>query len=355
MPERSTTARDSASAHAATTESIQFPPILPAHARIVTDGEIEERPEDYLGPNLDPMGLELIPKALGEDVYALLASEIPKDNGGVVIGSRAALVIDAGMNIEMGRQIQAVVRKLTTVPLRFVVNTTYHGDHTFGNAAFPADVLIVSSRLNKASMRDLEREKRIRSRNLRGNLAAIEKVIEWRQPDVTFEHFMEIDLGGRTVQLWAFGQGNGPGDVVVYEPVTRTAWTGNFLGHAGVAPMLLEGGPGPYIDSLRRMRAALEVRTIVPGHGPMAQGEETIDWMIDYLGALDREVRGGIARGLTLDQILGRRQGPTAEQLPPPARQHLGDLNRNMDRLNVLATYRDLEHRDSRAAASASR
>ncbi|HKN68489.1 MAG TPA: MBL fold metallo-hydrolase [Gemmatimonadaceae bacterium] len=343
MQDTSTPTLDAEPTKAERTKPVPFPPILPAHAQVTTQGEIEERPADYLGPNLDPAGLRLIPKQFGNGVYALLASEIPKDNGGVVIGARAALVVDAGMNIEMGRQIQAVIRQLTAAPLRYVVNTTYHGDHTFGNASFPADVSIVSSRLNRASMRDLEREKRIRSRNLRGNLAAIEQVVDWRKPDITFEHFMELDLGGRVVQLWAFGQGNGPGDVVVYEPLTRTAWTGNFLGHAGVAPMLLEGGPRQYIESLERMRASLDVRTIVPGHGPMAQGAETIDWMIEYLQALDREVRAGMSRRLTLEQILARRQAPTAEQLPPQARQHLGDLNRNMDRLNVLATYREIE------------
>jgi len=347
VPDTSTNQRN------ANAQPVQFPPILPAHAAVITDGEIEERPEGYVGPNLDPARLELIPKPLGEGVFALLASEIPKDNGGVIVGDRAALVVDAGMNLEMGHQIQAVVHRLTDRPLRFVVNTTYHGDHTFGNAAFPNEVHIVSSRINRASMCDLAREKRIRSRNLRGNLAAIEQVTRWREPDVTFEHFMEIDLGGRTVQLWAFGQGNGPGDVVVYEPVTRAAWTGNFLGHAGVAPMLLEGGPEPYIESLRRMRAALDTQVIVPGHGPMARGGETIDWMIDYLATLDRAVRAGVDQGLTLEQLLARRQPPTAEQLPPQARQHLGDLNRNMDRLNVLATFRDLERRSSRPTAAA--
>jgi cyclase len=133
----------------------------------------------------------------------------------------------------------------------------------------------------------------------------------------------------------------------VYEPVTRTAWTGNFLGHAGVAPMLLEGGPLPYIEALRRMRAALDVRTVVPGHGPMSQGGDAIDWMIDYLTDLDREVREGMARGLTLDELLARRQPPPATELPAQARQHLGDLNRNMDRLNVLATVRDIERQRS--------
>jgi hypothetical protein len=103
------------------------------------------------------------------------------------------------------------------------------------------------------------------------------------------------------------------------------------------------------------MRAALDVRTIVPGHGPMAQGAETIDWMIQYLQELDHDVRSGIAQGRSLDQLLARRQPPTAEQLPPQARQHLGDLNRDMHRLNVLATFRDLERQNAHTPAGAAR
>jgi hypothetical protein len=67
--------------------------------------EIQERPAHYEGPNLDPTGVKLHPRFLGRGVYALLASRTPRDNSGVVIGSRGALVIDAGINGEMARQI----------------------------------------------------------------------------------------------------------------------------------------------------------------------------------------------------------------------------------------------------------
>ena len=101
---------------------------------------------------------------------------------------------------------------------------------------------------------------------------------------MVFDSFAEVDLGGRVVQLWHFGPGNGPGDTIVYAPETRTARTGNYLSHAGVAPMLLQGGPQPYLASLERMRTALpELGTIVPGHGPMGDGPAAIGWLTGYL------------------------------------------------------------------------
>jgi cyclase len=320
-------------------------PAMNLDATEAAPGEIEERPAGYSGPNLSPANLRLEPRKLADGVVALLAMPVPRDNAGVVFGSRAALVVDAGVTPSVGRTIQAAVREITDRPIEWLVNTTYHGDHTFGNAAFPEGVHVVSSRLNALSMRDLEKEKRIRSGNMYGD-GALRDVREWRRPDVTFEHFLALDLGGVEVQLWQFGPGNAPGDTVVYVPSARAAWTGNFLGHRGIAPMLLEGGPRPYAESLRRMKAALDLQVIVPGHGPMDEAGPAIDWMIEYLHELDQDVRTARAAGRTLEQILDARvppPPPPVDGLPSEAASGLAALNRQMDRLNVLATVRDLE------------
>jgi len=104
------------------------------------------------------------------------------------------------------------------------VNTTYHGDHTFGNASFPTEVTVVSSVVNKREMTDLGFEKRIRGGNMYGDERLLDAITQWRTPDVVFEHYAEIDLGGRVVQLWHFGPGNGPGDTVSTSP--QPAWPG---------------------------------------------------------------------------------------------------------------------------------
>ena len=160
-------------------------------------------------------------------------------------------------------------------------------------------------------MVDLEKEQRTRSRNIYGD-RALDEVTEWRKPDLIFEHFMEIDLGGRTVQLWQFEPGNGPEDTIVYVPSARAAWTGNFLSHRGVAPMLLEEAPRPYIGSLMRMKETLELKTIMPGHGPIDQGAEPIDWLVDYLEKLDAEVRAGYGVSMWGSVAARRRLTPNA-------------------------------------------
>ena len=307
--------------------------------------EIEERPQGYLGPNLDPEWLVLEPNELDKGIYALMANTLPKDNNGVIVGERSVLVVDAGINGEIARQIQDIVHRLTDKPIRYLVNTTYHGDHSFGNYAFPQDVTIISSTKNKESMRDLEREKRIRSGNLRGNVAAIADVTNWRRPDIVFEPYLEIDLGRQKVQLWYFGPGNAPGDTIVYVPSAKVAWTGNYLPAAGIPPMLLEGAPGPYIASLQSMQRTLDVKTIIPGHGPMGPAKPALENLIAYLEELRDNVRTHIAEGRSLEDTLSTYS--MSDRLRPPAgvspTPDMKNLSSNLHRLNVLATYRAFE------------
>jgi cyclase len=280
---------------------------------------------------------------LGDGVYALLANEMPKDNNGVVIGDRAALVIDAGINGAVARQIQQIVRSMTDKPIRYLVNTTYHGDHTFGNAAFGPEVTILSSHANKLSMSDLPREKERRSGNLRGNLAALDDVEEWRKPDVTFRsERLEVDLGGIVVDLWYFGPGNAPGDTIVHVPSARVAWTGNYLMAPGVPPMLLEGGTQPYIASLERFRDTLDVETIVPGHGPMGKARPAVENFIGYMREVHEYVRKAVADGLDVDAAV---EGfPMSSRLhPPPGIEpdpNMAAMAPHLHRLDVMAEFR---------------
>ncbi|NJP91434.1 MBL fold metallo-hydrolase [Nonomuraea sp. FMUSA5-5] len=315
--------------------------------------EIAERPHGYGGPNLSPVGLELLPHELTPGVWALMANLAPKDNNGVVTGRAATLVIDAGITPDVSARIRTAAAALTDRPLRYLVNTTYHGDHTFGNAAFPDDVVIVSSTVNKANMADLAYEKQTRSANMYGDAALLDQVTEWRKPDLTFTSYAEIDLGGRTVELHHFGPGNGPGDTIVHVPDARTAWTGNFLCHAGIAPMLLQGGPSPYVTSLRKMRETLpHLETIVPGHGPMGSGPAAVADLITYLERLDDEVRQSVQAGRTLEETYASCTDPWAGHLDPSlsaalpeaARHAMLALCRDLHRLNVLATYRLYRH-----------
>jgi cyclase len=305
--------------------------------------EMFERPARYSGPNLDPATITFRPHAFAAGVYALMANPMPRDNSGLILGNRAALIVDAGVNGATARKIQEVARRLTDVPIRYLVNTNYHGDHTFGNYAFPESVEILAHRLTADAMSDLEYEKKVRSRNLYGNELAIADVERWRKPDRIFEEKLEIDLGGRVVQLWNFGPGNTPGDTIVYVPEQKIAWTGNFVGNQRLLPMLLEVGPAPYIETLARCKAMLDIKTIVPGHGPLGK-PIALDRTIQYLWALLQDVTAAMEFGLSAEAAVETVQVRPEFELPWwfPIRS-LRELMKSFQRLNVLFTYRELE------------
>jgi cyclase len=296
--------------------------------------ELSERPPGFVGPDLSPQGLELKPRRLGGGVYALLANIPPKDNNGLVVGAKAALVVDAGVTPQIGQQIQRLAARLTDRPIAYLANTTFHGDHTFGNAAFPDRVSVVSSRANKAAMDDLDREKRLRGESMHADPHTL--------------------AGGCTVELWHFGPGNGPGDTLVHVPDAKVCWTGNFLGRAGIPPMLLIGDPVTYTASLRAMRDTLEVERLVPGHGFMADARPAMDWMLGYLERLGEQVSQRRAAGQPLEAMLEEIPLWDAMRLPPflPRARRIAKLMRDLHRLNILATHQWLQRREAPVAAA---
>src|ERR1041385_5599521 len=127
--------------------------------------EMFERPAGYVAPDLDPSKLRFRPRAFADGVYALMARPMPRDNSGLIVGAAAALLVDAGINGTVAKELQRLAARLTRRPLKYLVNTNYHGDHPFGNYAFPPSVQVVAQSATASSMSDLEYEKRVRRRN----------------------------------------------------------------------------------------------------------------------------------------------------------------------------------------------
>ncbi|WP_017975195.1 MBL fold metallo-hydrolase [Actinopolyspora halophila] len=299
--------------------------------------EILERPRPFVAPDLRPTGLRLHPEQLGDGVYALLANQPPKDNNGVVFGRDAALVVDTGVTPTVGERIRHEASELTAAPIRYVANTTYHGDHTFGNTAFGSEVTILSSNTNRMCMDDLEREKRARSESMFGE-SSLDEVTTWRRPDIVFDRFLSVDLGNKTVWLWHFGPGNGAGDVLVHVPDEGVVWTGNFLVPAGMVPMVLIGDPWSYSESVRAASEQLDIDRIVPGHGFIAPARPAVEWMLDYLERLGSTVLRDFRAGKDVDRIMNEFTLPAEHGENEMVRA----LNDSFHRLNILTTYRRL-------------
>ncbi len=273
-----------------------------------------DSPAGFISPPLHPEGITLVTRPLGSDVYALLSNHPGVDNSGFIVGEQGVLVIDAHINGNMAQQIQDAVGRVTQKPILYLINTNYHGDHTFGNYAFPSETIIVAHRETARHMQRFEFERTFLLPTVNDDAAVFEGV-ELRLPDLEFEDHIRLDLGGRYADVHHFGPGNTAGDTVVYEPQTQTAWTGNLVIGEGTIPLLIEGQPGAYLETISRFAATLEVQTIIPGHG-IPTTTAIFGRYVRYLAELIELVRSAHRSGSSLVTLLEHDLGPGYE-LPP--------------------------------------
>jgi cyclase len=263
------------------------------------------------------------------------------DNGGFVVGSRGVLVVDAHINATLANKIQAAVRKVTDKPILYLVNTNAHGDHTFGNYAFPATTTIIAHRKTAEAMHHFEEEKKNLLAPVNGDRSVYGDA-RLRLPDVVYDKYMKIDLGGRVVELHHFGHGNTPGDTVVYSPDAKAAWTGNMIFGTATIPWAIEGKTGEYLKSVARLKQTLDIKTIVPGHGVITTGS-MVDFSLTYLTTHIEDVRRAIRAGRSLEETLA---ASTLDERFLPAKDSplaaIRPLASGFHRWNVKKTYLEL-------------
>lgn len=295
-------------------------------------------PADFTLPMLDPAGVTLETRELASGVYALLSNTGPIDNSGFVVGERGVLVVDAHINGAMARQIQAAVRAVTDRPILYLAHTNHHGDHTFGNHAFPQETRIVAHTRTAASMQLWARERPFMQQLVAGDASVLDEEPP-RPADIVFEQSLRLDLGGRSVDLYHFGEGNTPGDSVVYCPDARVAWTGNLV-VGGAVPWVLECDARAYFLTLAGLAAALDIEIVVPGHGEIVPGT-MVATCVGYFADLLASVRAARAAGWSLEQAMTRLT--LADRYAPDAAVGMAGLTAGLHRWNVQHAFEGLE------------
>jgi len=265
-------------------------------------------------------------------------------NAGFVQGPRGAVVIDAMQNEALGRGILAAVRDAGCGPVRTLVNTHHHGDHVFGNPAFPRDIDIVAHARCRAAMAEVLEsaavdpeaplpERPIMELTFGRNLydlvpeddAVGRDFFRWRYdggglagarlrlPNVTLDRECTFHLGGRRMILRYLGPGHSETDLVAWFPDDGVVFVADLVFH-GRFPWLGDSDVAGWIARLDDI-VALAPRVVVPGHGaPVTAAEVTA--FRDLLRAL-RDVAQAAARdGLDEATAIRRAHLPGYANLP---------------------------------------
>jgi quinoprotein relay system zinc metallohydrolase 2 len=220
-------------------------------------------------------------------------------NIGYIIGTRCVAVIDTGGSVRVGRALHAAIRRSTSLPICYIINTHVHVDHVLGNAAFKDDAAVFVGHADLAAALDRSREFFLThyAGDLDAPAAADQIIAPSRRIAVGSD--ADLDLGGRQLRLHAWPKAHTDCDLSVYDAKSATLWTGDLL-FVGRLPAIDGSIKGwlAVIDALSHIKVA----RVVPGHGPVSGNlAAALVPERNYLQALLQGVRAQLAAGQPME------------------------------------------------------
>lgn len=237
-------------------------------------------------------------KKLTENIYAYVdAGEFSSRNSyganvGVIVGNNGVLVIDTLASSKEAKELINNIRQITDKPIKWVVNTHYHADHSLGNSEFAKlGAQIISSEETAKDLRekiqntiDNIEEFGMTKEQIEGTIAAY--------PSITFTKKITLNLGDDSnatlVEIYNPGHSHSNGSSFVYLPEQKVLFAGDIL-FTGVYPFLGEGNIDEWskiLDYLMTFNAS----QIIPGHGPVSTNKDLKDMKV-FISLFDKEAK----------------------------------------------------------------
>ena len=234
---------------------------------------------------------------VAEGVYAFIGGG-GRTNSGFVVTKKGVVVIDTQGPKALALELRKRIREVTKKPVLYVINTHYHGDHTFGNQYFSEAGAIISQINTRRDMLKKDKKNRAMFRKFFGRKSLRDFVLTL--PNLTFKEKLIIRSVEKPLRLIHTPRAHTSGDIVVFMPEDSVVFTGDIL-YKGRLPWL---GDGSLEGSIRAvdMLLGLRAETYIPGHGGVATRKDVLEYK-KYLLALRREVRRLMAEGKTLAEI----------------------------------------------------
>lgn len=251
----------------------------------------------------DVSKVEVETTRVAEGVYTLKGAG---GNVGLVVGADAAFLVD-DQYAPMVPKLQAAIRAITDKPLRFVLNTHWHGDHVGGNEALAASGTLVVAHDNVRKRMSSEQFMAAFDRKVPASPAAA-------LPVVTFSDQATFHLGGHTVHATHIPSAHTDGDAVVHLSEVDVMHTGDlvFYGLYPVVDYSNGGSLGGMAAAAEKLLAMTDEDTrFIPGHGPAVIGRAEITEFMVMMRTVHERLSKLIAEGKTLEEVQAAK--PTAE------------------------------------------
>lgn len=277
-------------------------------------------------------------RELAPGVYAVLGDTgrgvEGRPNAGFVVTPAGVVVIDALASPGEGRVLMRTIRTVTRAPVRYLVLTHHHPDHTFGAIVFKRAGARIVAHPDRRTLANIDGDDRLASdwtgvmglQQMRGFAYA-------DTPDLAVRHDTLLDIGGTRIQIVRPGPAHTAGDLMVWLSADRVLFAGDVLVEDGVS-MMVDGSSTAMLGALARIDS-LDPRVAVPGHGRLApQPAGLVATTRCYVLALRDTMRRAVADGVRMGQALDR--------LPPADRDRPVSLHSRLRR-NAVRVYSEME------------
>jgi cyclase len=220
-------------------------------------------------------------------------------NIGASVGDDGIVIVD-DQYAPLAEKIQAALKSITDKPVRFIINTHYHGDHTGGNAYFQKQAPIIAQ--------DNVR-KRLESGGRVGNGSSVhmdaKPAPKEALPIITFDHDVTVHLNGEDIRALFFPAGHTDGDSIIFFPKSNVVHMGDDFVTYGFPFIDVDSGGSinGMIDGVEKVIAQVPADVkIIPGHGPISSVDDVKAYLTMLKATRDVVVKS-LAEGKSLDQM----------------------------------------------------
>jgi cyclase len=251
-------------------------------------------PAQDLGPQV---------KKLADGVYAFVGNNF-QSNAGIVLTQDGVVLIDSGHNPVESRKLLDVVKKVTPMPVRLLIDTEPHPDHTTGHFVFSPPAIIVGAAGAGESMRGRERSDPKRIEKLAASSPAMKTALDGYKfipPHVEYQQKAALAVGERTFELIYLKGVHSEADTAIWLPKERVLFSASGIVHDQIN-ILRPFVTIPDILAAAKLMKALNPEHVVPGHGQPGTAKIFEDTE-RYYALLVERVGTLVKAGKTLDEI----------------------------------------------------
>ena len=250
--------------------------------------------------------------------YADVKEPSPKNsfgaNAGIIIGQDFLVAVDSLISSREAKRFLKDIHKISKKPIKFLVDTHYHLDHSLGNSEFAKLGAIIIAHENDQENMQKAGEGMLHSAKQSGLSDQDLQGTKLAYPTLTFSDRVTLNLGNNQVELLFIGPSHTTGSVMVFIPQEKVLFAGDLL-FTDCHPFLGEANIAGWIKVLDYIMT-MDVDKIIPGHGPVSSKKDVAD-LKNYLLVFDRKAKDLTAQSQDLNFIVAemKRALPPRSQL----------------------------------------